>query len=169
MIWANHFSGRVKGARMSGNQGEPKAREKNRAHLPIGRGNIIWKQENQHSAHQNQYKMALLWISMWFSITTDTMKPLARECRYGKYNFRFVPVILLYEHISFMVWIEGLHETLQFFVLHLSMCDFDNQRKCRGHAGYPRISSNNPISPVYKYNFPLLNKHCWRYIIKLIR
>ena len=22
------------------------------------------------------------------------------------------------------------------------MCDFDNQRKCRGHAGYPRISSN---------------------------
>ena len=41
--------------------------------------------------------------SMWFSITTDTMKPLARKCRYGKYNFRFVPVIVLYEHISFMV------------------------------------------------------------------
>ena len=47
-------------------------------------------------------KWRALW-SMWFSITTDTMKPLARECRYGKYNFRFVPVILLYEHISFMV------------------------------------------------------------------
>ena len=33
---------------------------------------------------------------------------------------------------------------------------------------HARISSNTPISLVYKYNFPLLNKHCWRYIIKLI-
>ena len=29
----------------------------------------------------------------------DSMKPLAGECRLGKYNFRIVRVILLYEHI----------------------------------------------------------------------
>ena len=48
------------------------------------------------------------------------------------------------------------------------MCGFDDQRKRKGRAGYLSISSNNPISPVYKYNIPLLNKHCWRYILKLI-
>ena len=49
-------------------------------------------------------------------------------------------------------------------MLHLWLCGFDDQKKCKGHASYPRISSNTPILPVYKYNFPLLNKHCWRYI-----
>ena len=44
------------------------------------------------------------------------------------------------------------------------MCHFNDQRKCKGHACYPRISSNTPISPVCKYNFPLLNKHCWVYV-----
>ena len=42
----------------------------------------------------NQYKMAALW-SKWFSISTVTMKPLAAECRLGKYNFNTVLVVLL--------------------------------------------------------------------------
>ena len=96
------------------------------------------------------------------------MKPLAGERRLGEYNFSIVLVILLQEHISF----HGLnrHFALDMvnFCAALQMCGFDDQRKCKSHAGYPRISSNSPISPVYKYNFPLFSKHCWRYIIKLI-
>ena len=91
--------------------------------------------------------MAALW-SVSFSISTDTVKPLAVECRLDKYNFSIVLVILPQEHIFFMVYIEILHLTWQIFVLHLSMCVFDDQRKYKAHAGDPRISSNTSISPV---------------------
>ena len=34
-------------------------------------------------------------MELWFSVITVTMKPLAGECRLGKYNFSIVLVVLL--------------------------------------------------------------------------
>ena len=75
-------------------QGAPKAREKNLAHLSIGRGNIISKHANQHStAHQPVHNGGA--VEYVVLNQHSPMKPLAGECRLGKYNFSILLVILL--------------------------------------------------------------------------